>query len=89
MELDRIGIEQLEQHIVGALAVHFRQLEVFVVKALLNPRGCGLFSEAVVFIGGALHVIHGGMARPTKGRYEHLRQAEVFRPGNSAILIFP
>src|SRR5437879_8697371 len=56
LELDELGIEKFEQHVVGALAVHRRKLEVLVMKALLEAGLGGEFSHLVVFLGGALDV---------------------------------
>src|SRR5207244_7640317 len=65
---------------ICALAVDLRELEVFIVKALLDAGLGRLLAHSVVFVGRALYVIHGRVARPLEAWHEHLRQANVFRP---------
>src|SRR5438876_426598 len=64
LKLHQLGIKQAKEHVVGALAIDFRELKIFVVKALLNARLRRLFAHLVVFIGGALNVIERRILRP-------------------------
>src|SRR5213080_2366853 len=87
LELDELGIEKFEQHVVGALAVHGRKLEVFVVKALLEAGLGGKFAHFVVFVGGALDVVQSWLLGAFEAGHDHLREADIFRPGNAGLLI--
>jgi len=59
-----------------------RALEVLVVKTLLDTCLGRHFGHLVVFLGRPLHVIHGRIPRSIKARHHHLRQTDVFRPGD-------
>src|SRR5882757_9043423 len=87
LEFDEPGIEKVEQQVVGALAVNHGELEVLIVKALLDTGFSGKFAHFVVFAGGALHVIHGGFLGPAEAGHDHLRQADILGPGNACLLI--
>ena len=63
--------------------------KVLVVKTLLDARLGRLFAHFVVFVGGSLHIIHGGLLGPAEAWHDHLRQADIFRPGDARCLIFP
>ncbi len=59
------------------------------MQALLDAGpGCA-FGHFVVFIGSALHVIHCGALGTVQSGHDHLRQADVFGPGNAIVLIGP
>jgi len=57
------------------------------MKALLEAGLGGLLAHFVVFVGGALHVIHGGILGAVEAGNKHLREADVFGPGNSPGLV--
>src|SRR5258708_20786674 len=59
------------------------------MKALLDTGLGGQFAHSVVFVGGALHVIHGGFFGAAEGWHDHLRQADILGPGNARRLILP
>ena len=63
LEFHQLWIEKLKENIVGALAVDLGELEIFVVKALLNAGLGGLFAHLVVFVGRAFHVVHRRILR--------------------------
>ena len=86
--LTSFGSSRLEQHVVGPLAVDRRELEVFIVKSLLDAGLGRLLAHFVVFVGRSLHVIHGRFLGPVEAGHQHLREADIFRPGNGALLIF-
>ncbi len=88
LKLHQLRIEQFEQHVIGAFAVDRGRLEVFVVQALLDAGFGGLLSHLVVFVGGAFHVIHGRLLRPAEAGHQHLRQADIFCPGDAVVLVF-
>ena len=46
-----------------------------------------LLTHLVVFVGRSLHVIHGRFLRPVEAWHQHLRQADIFRPGDARCLI--
>src|SRR5437667_9916470 len=87
LELDELGIEKLEQQVIRALAVHGRKLEVFVMKALLEAGLGGKFAHFVVFVGGALDVVQSRLLGAFQAGHDHLREADVFCPGNASFLI--
>src|ERR1700733_6962952 len=89
LELDQLRIEQAEQYVVGPFALHHRELKVFVVKSLLNAGLGGSLSHFVVFIGGPLHLIQGRVFWSVEAGHEHLCQADILRPTDSALLILP
>ena len=89
LELDQFRIEKIEQQVISPLAVDRRKFEVFVVKALLDAGPGGLFAHLVVFVGRALHIIHGRIPRVHEAGHEHLSQAKILGPGDSARLVFP
>jgi RNA polymerase sigma factor (sigma-70 family) len=89
LELDQLRIEKGEQQIIGPLAINHCELEVFIVKSLLDACFGRLFTHFVVFVGRSLHIIQRRFLGPIERRHEHLRQADVFRPGNSALLVAP
>ena len=89
LELDELRIEQVEQDVVGSLAVDLRQLEAFVVQPLLHASLGRDGRDLVVFVGRLLHVIHRrGVARAERRR-DHLRDADVFGPGDALVLRLP
>ena len=62
LEFDQFRIEQIEQPIVGALALHRRKLEAFVVQPLLQA-GLGRHpGNSVIFVGRLFHLVEGGAA---------------------------
>ncbi len=87
LKLDEFGIEKAEQNVVGTLAIDGGELEVLVVKALLDAGFGGLFAHFVVLVGGALHIVHGGMLGAVEAGHEHLGEANVFGPGDATGLI--
>jgi len=87
LELDEFGIEKLEQHVISPPAVNHRNLKVFVMKALLDAGLGGEFGHFVVFVGGALHIVQSRFGGAAEGWDDHLRQAEIFCPGNPGRLI--
>src|SRR5260370_4206205 len=87
LELDEPGIEKFKQHVVGAPAVHRRNLKVFIVKALLDAGLGGELGHFVVFVGGALNILQSGVFRSVEAGDAHLLEADVFRPGNAGLLI--
>src|SRR5258708_10867609 len=87
LEVDEPGIEKLEQQVVGALAVNHGELEVLIVKALLDTGFGREFAHFVVFIGGTLHVIHDGFLGAVECGYHHLPQADILGPGDPGLLI--
>ena len=50
LELHQLGIQQVEQQIVGPFAVDLRELEILVVKTLLDAGLGGLFGDFVVSV---------------------------------------
>src|SRR6267378_915 len=48
-----------------------------------------LHTHLVVFVGHPLHVIQSWILRPVEAWHQHLRQADIFRPGDGAMLILP
>ena len=89
LKLDQLRIEKAQQQVIRPLAIHHAQLEILVMKSLLDTHLGRTLAHFVVFIGRSLHVIHGRLLRPFERRHNHLRQADVFRPGNATILIIP
>ena len=89
LELDELRIEEVEQYVVGALAINHRELEFLVMQALLDTSLCGLIAHSVVFVGRSLHIVQSRFFRPIEAGDEHLCQADIFRPCDSVLLILP
>src|SRR5258708_17907132 len=89
LELDEAWIEKFKQQVIGPLAVYLRYFETFVVKSLYDTCCRCTLADAVVFVGGALDVIHGGILWAVEACNKHLRQAGIFCPRDAAVLIFP
>src|SRR5690242_12339335 len=60
-----------------------------VVKALLNSSLVGALCNVIIFVGGALNVIHGGVFGSLEAGDQHLRQSNILCPGDAALLVFP
>src|SRR5260370_13562749 len=59
------------------------------MKALLDTGLGGKFAHFVVFVCGGLQVSHGGFLGGAEAGHDHLREADIFGPGNARRLIFP
>src|SRR6185437_2630073 len=87
LKFDGQGIEELKEQVVSALAVDTGEFEVFVVKALNDAGLGGAVADAVVLVGGALHVVHGGVLRAAETGHQHLSEAEILCPGDASGLV--
>src|SRR5262245_18655237 len=73
---DQLGIEQLEQQVVGPFAIHHRELEALVVQPLLHAGIRRHRGDLVVFVGRPLHLAERRVVAPvpvTQRRGDHLR----------------
>src|SRR5260370_21727182 len=57
------------------------------MKALLDASLGREFAHFVVFVGGALYIIHSRILAPCEAGHDHLRQADILGPGNAGFLI--
>ena len=87
-KLTNLGSRRPIKQVVGALAVDLGRLKVLVVKALADSSCGSLFAHFVVFVGGAFHVVHRGVFGTVEAGDDHLLEAQILRPRNSAGLIF-
>src|SRR5262245_25728331 len=88
LELDELGIEQLHQDVVSPPTVDRRQLEALVVQALLDASLRRHRRHLVVFVGRALHVVHGRVVARAQRCRDHLRNPDILGPGDALRLSF-
>src|SRR6266478_815152 len=87
LELDELGIEKFQQQVIGPLTINHRELKVLIMKTLLDTSLGRQFSHFVVFVGRALDIIHSRFGGAVEAGHDHLRQADIFGPGNAGLLI--
>ena len=92
LELDQLRIEQVEQQVVGPLAIDHRELEALVVQALLHAGLRRHGGDLVVFVRRLLHLVERRVVTAvpfTQGCGDHLRDADFFRPLDALLLALP
>ena len=90
MEFDQLRVEQLEQKVIGALAIDHGNFEPFVMQTLLQAGFGGHLGDLIVFVGCLFNLVHGWMVAAVAigqrcGNY--LGDADSFCPVDALLLV--